>query len=108
MNENHTGDHDLLIEIKTKVMNLTDEVRLMRDDTKEKIKGLETNKLDLNEFRNFKLELSKDDLRLEGEMKDMRAEISVIKSDIEKVFKYMYMAMGALAIIQIVMAYLLK
>lgn len=40
------NDHDILIRVETKLESLTDEVRLMRDGTKEQITTLFATKLD--------------------------------------------------------------
>ena len=103
-----TDDHDLLIEIKTKVMNLTDEMRLMRDDTRERLKALETSKVGVEEFRAFKLELAKEDLRVENSVKDLRIMDQSLEKKIDTALRYIYMAMGGLAVLQIVIGLLLK
>lgn len=51
----HSKDHDLLIEIKTEMKNLKEEVRLMRDNSKDQIKELQIGKLDTRDFNDFKL-----------------------------------------------------
>lgn len=48
-------DHDLLIRIDTRQEGMDKEVRLLRDDTNNKILGLQTNKLERQEFTDFKV-----------------------------------------------------
>ena len=103
--DTHMQDHDLLIEIKTKVIGLTDEMRLMRDDTKQKVKDLDTSKLNISEHNNFKLELAKEALRVDAELKGLREEDEDLRKEIEKANRYIYMAIGGLAVIQVVIAF---
>lgn len=51
--ENKT-DHDILIRVESKVESLTDEVRLMRDGTKEDISKLYNQKVEVTVFNEFK------------------------------------------------------
>lgn len=46
-------DHDLLIRVDTRLETLIKEVQLMRDGTKEQIRNLEVNKLDINTFSTY-------------------------------------------------------
>lgn len=106
MDKEYSQDHDLLIEIKTKIGNLGDEVRLMRDDTKERLKGLEASKVGIEEFRNFKLELAKDDLRFETEIKDLKKTDEELREQVERALKYIYLGMGGLAVVQIMIGFI--
>ena len=44
-------DHDILIRVEGKVENLTDEMRLLRDGTKDNIKELQDKKVDKETFK---------------------------------------------------------
>ncbi len=58
---NNSNDHDLLIRVDTQLINLTQEVRLMREGANERLNKVEINKLDKANFDEFKMEqLEKD------------------------------------------------
>jgi hypothetical protein len=50
----NTNDHDLLIEIKTNLSNLTGEMKLLRDDTKDRLSNVEKNKVERSDFIEYK------------------------------------------------------
>ena len=49
----NSQDHDLLIRLDTNMMNLTDEVRLLRDGSAKRLTDVENGKLDKTSFDSF-------------------------------------------------------
>lgn len=103
-----SSDHDLLIEIKTKVNGLTDEVRLMRDDTKREIKEIQATKVNVSEFNEHKLQHAKDDIENANRLEKIDKRFETNESKIDNVLRNMYIAVGALIVIQILLPYILK
>ncbi len=72
----HSADHDLLIEIKTKLTNVIEEMRLMRDDTKEQVKNLyatKVNQADFNEYKAVAItDSTRKDIELKAHINDVR------------------------------------
>lgn len=55
MEQNNSTDHDLLIRVDTKLGTLVNEMQLMRDNTNKRLDNLEKNKLDKEDFNDFRI-----------------------------------------------------
>ena len=54
-----TSDHDLLIELRTEVRGMREDIKQFNDDTKERLGGLDARKLEKDEFGRFLIEDTK-------------------------------------------------
>ncbi len=53
------NDHDLLISMKENLKSIIEELRLLRDNTNDRLKNVEQNKLDKVDFVDFKITTNK-------------------------------------------------
>jgi hypothetical protein len=54
------SDHDLLIELRTEMQNVRNDIRDLKDGTATRIKCLEDNKVDLKDFKEIQKKLDED------------------------------------------------
>lgn len=110
--ETQQTDHDNIITLIEKVSNLTDEVRLMRDGTKDDIKALQLGKVDRTEFQQYKDDnerirkekiddFTKSDLAFKEEMEKQNKKVDYL-------LKVVYIGLGALGIIELVAPFFIK
>lgn len=98
-------DHDLLIRLDTRMSNLTDEMRLLRDGTTGDIKDLKENKLDRREFEEYKRERD-NDRKEEARVKDEHFDKLDKKTD--RIVVQMAAIGGALVVLEFVIPLVLK
>ncbi len=88
-----TSDHDLLIELRTEMKGMRQDIKTFSDDTKERLATLETKKLDKDEFNKFLIDDTK-------KSDDHERRIRFIE-------RYGWMALGAISLGEFaLMAYL--
>jgi hypothetical protein len=106
------NDHDLLIRVDQKVGNVIDEMRLMRDDTSRRLNAVEENKLNKNEYNEYRVQAQASLIDLEARIKAQMLEnkvnrdkenetttkaISDIISVQNKMWRYIWIAVGITA-----------
>ena len=87
-------DHDLLIELHTRVLELRDDIKEIKDDMKLRIDKLETEKLDSAEATR----LLTDSVKIHDDH----------EKRIRRLERLGFIAIGGLAIIQLIIDYLLR
>jgi Skp family chaperone for outer membrane proteins len=87
-------DHDLLIELKTEMKGLRQDVRSLSDNTTAQIRDLQRDKLDWHDFKEYEVEAK-------TSKKDHEERIRTL----EKAF---WRGIGALAVIQMVAQFLIS
>jgi hypothetical protein len=117
------SDHDLIIEIKTLLRGLTEEVRLMRDDTKVDVKELKDKKVDRLEFLEkakdyqFAFNSIREDFQDDSKnlRNDMEKESVLVRTELKKVedksdftVRVTYMVVGIGLILEIVAPFVLQ
>lgn len=98
-------DHDLLIRLDEKVANVLDEVRLLRDGTQNEIKDLKLNKLERQEFLDYKVDHERHHSK---EAKDTADAIVDLQQKTDRLVIQMAAIGGALLVLQFVIPLALK
>lgn len=99
------SDHDNIITLIANVKTLTDEIRLLRDDTKEDIKDLKRDKLDKSEFAGYKTDIETD--RREHR-EDLDSRLAGLSRKVDFATKVIYIGLGAVGIIQFVIPLIVR
>lgn len=111
-NSERSNDHDLLIEIKTKLSSVIDEMRLMRDDTKEKVKTLEVNKVEVKDFNEYKVNItqSMNEIRLNytNSINNLYSSIKSLQDETKALLLKNSFIWGAFSIIAFAAPYIIR
>lgn len=106
----HASDHDNIVTLIEKVSNLTEEVRLMRDGTKDDIRDLQENKLDRREYQDFKNELDRDRKERSDAVDKKFSELAQTQSEQGKQVatnsRLIWMGLGAIAALNLLLKFL--
>jgi len=110
--ESNSNDHDNIITLIANVKTLTDEVRLMRDTTRDDIKALQAGKLDRSEFLEYKVASAAErkekvaDVEKFGE--GLQTQITASQNTLNMLVRAYFISLGVLATIEFVMPFVLK
>lgn len=98
-------DHDLLIRLDTRMQNITDEMRLLRDGTTGDIKDLKEKKLDRRDFEEYKRDHENESEKI---IKGFEEHFEKSDAKTDRLVVQMAAIGGALLILQFVIPLLLK
>jgi hypothetical protein len=84
----HPGDHDLLIRLDEKMDGVKTDIKDLKDGLSVDVQHLKTDKLDREEFETFKNE-----------------DFAEVRDDVKTLSRYVWMAIGALALFNLYLAY---
>ena len=105
-------DHDLLIRLDTRMGGLETEMRLMRDNTVSDIKELKSDKLDRNEFSDYKIQ---NELTRREKIRDFEREFELANIEMKRIekktdftLKVIYIGLGIVGTLQIVAPILMR
>ena len=105
-------DHDNIITLIANVKTLTEEVRLMRDSTKDDIKALQANKLDRTEFLEYKVgvavERKEKIADFEKSEKGLQTQLDAQAKQLSMLIRAYFIGLGVLGTIEFVMPFVLK
>ena len=68
------SDHDLLIELRTEMQNVRNDIKDLKDGTTARIKALEDSKVDLRDFKEIQKRVDED---MEGRLRKLEESKSV-------------------------------
>lgn len=105
MEEPRDNDHDLLIRVDTKLGNLIDEFRLLRDDVSRRLLAVERGKLDKDEFNTYKTEREKDEVKNNILITN---DIAALKRSNSRMVVYLAAIAGGLSVLQFLIPLVLK
>lgn len=111
MDENkptHQTDHDLLITLNVRVADLILTIKDLKDTASKDIGALQAGKLDKTEFSSHITSDSKDFEQIEKSLKAMWEKHDNHDSEIKHINKYIWLAVGGLAVMQIIIPLLIS
>lgn len=107
-----SNDHDNIITLIANVKTLTEEVRLMRDTTRDDIKALQTGKLDRSEFLEFKSANAQERKEKIGDVekaeKELNDKIAAHQKTLDMLVRAYFLGLGALGIIELVVPFVVR
>lgn len=103
-NAQYGNDHDLLIRIDTRLGTVEDELRLLRDGTQREVEILKKDKMDRNEFIEWKAEHQRDNDRIEGNLDD---RLKAVEKKADRSINFVAAVGGAMTILQFVVPLIL-
>lgn len=110
--ETSQQDHDNIVTLLANVKTLTEEVRGIRDDTKEDVRDLQSQKLDIKEYNDFKVTLAKEavsrDAEITRQFKEAETERNGQTKKLDKVWNGYLVGVTLLGVIEFIMPFVLK
>ena len=102
------NDHDLLITLNVRVQDLIDTIKQMDGTLTRDIGGLKEGKLDKSEFSAHCADDKKDFTYIEKEFGTLWKKHDTHDSEIKTLSRFLWIGIGALAVIQFIMPFIIK